>query len=121
MFGLLSKAKPISENDVIKNAILDAFLDNCQGLPLFEVNEDDFSLSLVFRYSWPYGRISIKVRQSFNMWAISITAQDPSETDRICYSKYTQTTSSKKIRSIVSKYLLDALETQTEIFNNSQK
>ena len=35
MFGLLSKAKPISENDVIKNAILDAFLDNCQGLPLF--------------------------------------------------------------------------------------
>lgn len=55
------------------------------------------------------------------MWAISITAQDPSKTDRICYSKYTQTTYSKKIRSIVSKYLLDALETQTEIFNNSQK
>lgn len=115
------RSKSTNKTNVIKNAVYDAFLDNCQGLPLFEVNEDDFSLSLVFRYSWPYGRISIKVRQSFNMWAISITAQDPSETDRICYSKYTQTTSSKKIRSIVSKYLLDALETQTGIFNNSQK
>lgn len=97
------------------------FLTTAKVFPFFEVNEDDLSLSLVFRYSWPYGRISIKVRQSFNMWAISIMAQDPSETDRICYSKYTQTTSSKNIRGIVSKYLLDALETQTEIFNNSQK
>lgn len=115
------RSKSTNKTNVIKNAVYDAFLDNCQGLPIFEVNEDDFSLSLVFRYSWPYGRISIKVRQSFNMWAISIMAQDPSETDRICYSKYTQTTSSKNIRSIVSKYLLDALETQTGIFNNSQK
>lgn len=115
------RLKSTNKTNVIKNAVYDAFLDNCQGLPFLEVNEDDFSLSLIFSYSWPYGRISIKVRQSFNMWAISIKAQDPSETDRICYSKYTQTTSSKNIRSIVSKYLLDALETQTEIFNNSQK
>lgn len=42
------RSKSTNKTNVIKNAVYDAFLDNCQGLPFFEVNEDDFSLSLVF-------------------------------------------------------------------------
>lgn len=42
------RSKSTNKTNVIKNAVYDAFLDNCQGLPIFEVNEDDFSLSLVF-------------------------------------------------------------------------
>lgn len=41
MFGLISKSKSVSENDVIKNAISDAFLDNCLGVPSVKVDGDD--------------------------------------------------------------------------------
>lgn len=41
MFGLLSKSKSVSETDVIKNAIFDAFLDNRLGVPSVKVDGDD--------------------------------------------------------------------------------
>jgi len=68
MFGLLNKAKPVSETDVIKNAILDAFLDNCLGIPSVKVGGDDDSISFTVRHFGPYGRIYVSVERSFNMW-----------------------------------------------------
>lgn len=45
MFGLISKSKSVSENDVIKNAIFDAFIDNCLDVPSVKVDGDDDSIS----------------------------------------------------------------------------
>lgn len=115
MFGLLSKAKPISENDVIKNAIFDTFLDNCLGVPSVKVDGDDDSISFSVRHFGPYGQIFVKVKRSINMWAISIKAQDPSRVNRKCYSDFTQTSSSEKVRCIVSSYLHDGLSIQARV------
>lgn len=52
MFGLLSKAKPVNETDVIKNAIFDAFLDNCLGVPSVKVDGDDDSISFYCASLW---------------------------------------------------------------------
>lgn len=53
MFGLLSRSRSISETDVIKNAIFDAFLDNCLGVPSVKVDGDDDSISFTVRHFGP--------------------------------------------------------------------
>lgn len=115
MFGLLSKAKPISENDVIKNAILDAFLDNCLGIPSVKVGGDDGSISFTVRHFGTYGQIRVEVKRSINKWAISVKAQDPSRVNRKCYSDFTQTASSEKVRGIISEYLHNGLSIQARV------
>lgn len=115
MFGLLSKAKPISENDVIKNAILDAFLDNYLGIPSVKVGGDDDSISFTVRHFGTYGQIRVEVKRSINKWAISVKAQDPSRVNRKCYSDFTQTASSEKVRGIISEYLHNGLSIQARV------
>ena len=89
MFGLLSRSKLINENDVIKNAIFDAFLDNCLGVPSVKVYGDDDSISFTVRHFGTYGQIRVEVKRSINKWAISVKAQDPSRVNRKCYSDFT--------------------------------
>ena len=119
MFGLLSKAKPISENDVIKNAILDAFLDNCLGVPSVKVDGDDDQISFTVRHFGPHGQICVEVKRSINMWAISVKAQDPSRVNRKCYSDFTQTASNEKVRGIISGYLRNGLSIQARILKHA--
>lgn len=115
MFGLLSKAKPVNETDVIKNAIFDAFLDNCLGVPYVKVDGDDDSISFTVRHFGPYGQIRVEVKRSINMWAISAYAQDPSRVNRKCYSDFTQTSSIEKVRGIISEYLHNGLSIQARV------
>ena len=82
MFGLISKSKSVSENDVIKNAIFDAFIDNCLGIPSVKVGGDDGSISFTVRHFGTYGQIRVEVKRSINKWAISVKAQDPSRVNR---------------------------------------
>lgn len=114
MFGLLSRSKSINEGDVIKNAIFDAFLDNCLGVPSVKIDGDDDSISFAVRHFGPYGRVFVEVKRSANMWAISTYAQDPSRVNRKCYSDFTQTSSIEKVRGIVSGYLHNGLSIQAE-------
>ena len=113
MFGLLSKAKPVNETDVIKNAIFDAFLDNCLGVPSVKVDGYDDSISFTVRHFGTYGQVCVEVKRSINKWAISVKAQDPSRVNRKCYSDFTQTASSEKVRGIISEYLHNGLSIQT--------
>ena len=115
MFGLLSRSKPISENDVIKNAIFDAFLDDCLGVPSVKVDGDDDSISFAVRHFGSYGQVCVEVKRSINKWAISVRAQDPSRVNRKCYSDFTQTASIEKVRGIVSEYLHNGLSIQARI------
>lgn len=115
MFGLLSKSKSVSETDVIRNAIFDAFLDNCLGVPSVKVDGDDDSISFTVRHFGPYRLIFVKVKRSANMWAISVKAQDPSRVNRKCYSDFTQTSSSEKVKGIVSGYLHNGLNIQARV------
>ena len=111
MFGLISKSKSVSENDVIKNAIFDSFLDNCLGVPSVKVDGDDYSISFTVRHFGPHGQICVEV----NMWAISVKAQDPSRVNRKCYSDFTQTVSNEKVRGIISEYLHNGLSIQARV------
>lgn len=115
MFGLLRKAKPVNETDVIKNAIFDAFLDNCLGVPSVKVGGDDGSISFTVRHFGTYGQIRVEVKRSINKWAISVKAQDPSKVNRKCYSDFTQTASSEKVRGIISEYLHNGLSIQARV------
>lgn len=115
MFGLLSKAKPVNETDVIKNAIFDAFIDNCLGIPSVKVDGDDDSISFTVRHFGTYGQIRVEVKRSINKWAISVKAQDPSRVNRKCYSDFTQTASSEKVRGIISEYLHNGLSIQARV------
>lgn len=115
MFGLLSKANPVNETDVIKNAIFDAFLDNCLGVPSVKVDGDDDSISFTVRHFGTYGQIRVEVKRSINKWAISVKAQDPSRVNRKCYSDFTQTSYIEKVRGIVSSYLHDGLSIQARV------
>ena len=115
MFGLISKSKSVSENDVIKNAISDAFLDNCLGVPSVKVGGDDDSISFTVRHFGTYGRFCVEVKRSINKWAIIVKAQDPSRVNRKCYSDFTQTASSEKVRGIVSGYLHNGLSIQARV------
>ena len=115
MFGLLSRSKSVSENDVIKNAIFDAFIDNCLGVPSVKVDGDDDSVSFTVRHFGPHGQICVEVKRSINMWAISVKAQVPSRVNRKCYSDFTQTASSEKVREIISEYLHNGLSIQARV------
>ena len=115
MFGLLSKAKPVNETDVIKNAIFDAFIDNCLGIPSVKVDGDDDSISFTVRHFGTYGQIRVEVKRSINKWAISVKAQYPSRVNRKCYSDFTQTASSEKVRGIISEYLHNGLSIQARV------
>lgn len=115
MFGLISKSKSVSENDVIKNAIFDAFLDNCLGVPSVKVNEDDDSISFIVNHFGPYGRVFVKVKRSINKWAISVEAQNPSRSNRKCYSDFTQTSSIEKVGGIISEYLHNGISIQARV------
>ena len=115
MFGLISKSKSVSENDVIKNAISDAFLDNCLGVPSVKVDGDDDQISFTVRHFGSYGQICVEVKRSINKWAISVKAQDPSRVNRKCYSDFTQTASSEKVRGIISEYLHNGLSIQARV------
>lgn len=115
MFGLLNKAKPVNETDVIKNAIFDAFLDNCLGVPSVKVDGDDDSISFTVRHFGTYGQIRVEVKRSINKWAISVKAQDPSRVNRKCYSDFTQTVSSEKVRGIISEYLHNGISIQARV------
>lgn len=119
MFGLISKSKSVSENDVIKNAIFDAFLDNCLGIPSVKVDGDDDSISFNVRYFGIYGQIRVEVKRSINKWAISVKAQDPSRVNRKCYSDFTQTASNEKVRGIISGYLRNGLSIQARILKHA--
>lgn len=119
MFGLLSKANPVNETDVIKNAIFDAFLDNCLGVPSVKVDGDDDSISFTVRHFGTYGQIRVEVKRSINKWAISVKTQDPSRVNRKCYSDFTQTASSEKVRGIVSGYLHNGLSIQARILKHA--
>lgn len=119
MFGLLSKAKPVNETDVIKNAIFDAFLDNCLGVPSVKVGGDDDSISFTVRHFGTYGQIRVEVKRSINKWAISVKAQDPSRVNRKCYSDFTQTASNEKVRGIISGYLRNGLSIQARILKHA--
>lgn len=115
MFGLLSRSRSISETDVIKNAIFDAFLDNCLCIPSVKVDDDDDSISFTVRHFGSYGQICVEVKRSINMWAISIKVQDPSRVNRKCYSDFTQTASSEKVRGIISEYLHNGISIQARV------
>ena len=114
MFGLISKSKSVSENDVIKNAIFDAFLDNCLGVPSVKVGGDDDSISFTVRHFGTYGQIRVEVKRS-----ISVKAQDPSRVNRKCYSDFTQTASNEKVRGIISGYLRNGLSIQARILKHA--
>lgn len=111
MFGLLNRSKSVNETDVIKNAIFDAFLDNCLGVPSVKVDRDDDSISFAVRHFGPYGRVFVKVKR----WAISVKAQNPSRYNRVCYSELTRTASIEKVRCIVSGYLHNGLSIQARV------
>lgn len=119
MFGLLSRSRSISETDVIKNAIFDAFLDNCLGVPSVKVDGDNDSISFTVRHFGTYGQICVKVERSINMWAIGVKAQDLSRVNRKCYSDFTQTASSEKVRGIVSGYLHNRLSIQARVLKRA--
>jgi len=119
MFGLLSRSRSISETDVIKNAIFDAFLDNCLCIPSVKVDGDDDSISFTVRYFGSYGQICVEVKRSINKWAISVKAQDPSRVNRKCYSDFTQTASSEKVKGIISEYLHNGLGVQARVLKRA--
>ena len=109
----------MNENDVIKNAIFDAFLDNCLGVPSVKVDGDDDSIYFAVRHFGPYGRIYVSVERSFNMWAIRVKVQNPSRYNRVCYSELTRTASIEKVRGIISGYLRNGLSIQTRILKHA--
>lgn len=85
------------------------------GIPSVKVGGDDDSISFTVRHFGTYGQIRVEVKRSINKWAISVKAQDPSRVNRKCYSDFTQTASSEKVRGIISEYLHNGISIQARV------